>query len=96
MEAFLARCRPTLVLSTSFCACATAQRLLADPDVSLVLLRDSGETALILSFAWPWVPFEVCVSELQLLYPPVFLVCLFFAMNAPNGRLLKMNVPCSS
>lgn len=28
VEAFVARCRPVLVLSTSFCACATAQRLL--------------------------------------------------------------------
>lgn len=28
VEAFVARCRPVLVLSISFCACATAQRLL--------------------------------------------------------------------
>lgn len=72
VEAFVAGCRPMLVLSTSFCACATAQCLLADPGVSLVLLRDSGETALILSLAWPWVPFEVCESDPQLLYPPGF------------------------
>lgn len=69
VEAFVARCRPVLVLSTSFCACATAQRLL-QTWCSLVLLRDSGETTLLLSLAWPWVPLEVCESHPQLLYPP--------------------------
>lgn len=69
-----------LVLSTSFCACAPAQRVFADPGVCLVLLRVSVETALILSLAWPWVPFEVCESDPQLLYPPVFLVCRLLQM----------------
>lgn len=60
METFLERSCPVLVLSASFPASVTAPCLLEEPGFFPCPAQSgSGETALILSPAWPWVPFEV-------------------------------------
>lgn len=93
VEAFVPRCRPVLVLSTSFCARATAQRLLH----TLVSPSSCSGTVgrLLCSCLLPGLGFHLkCVSQTHSSCTHLVFSVLF-ATNAPHGCHLKMNVPCS-